>query len=250
MHMYLLLCHWRAAVCVVGADVLNLRVHRIRSTTSVEAFSDNEAEHERDTVETNRMSSAFGTMNTPAGASSPSHSQTVVSDWGMDEDSSVFGATPSPAASDASSAGPAVAPSLGGSGHAAAGRTASLQASAAAAARRRMSAAGCRPVSETTARPHSPLHRCSSNKGQGDRAGKATPTMMRKIPSLSRSGSKTGSSLRLNSPTRHNAVAMAANLMADRCGIVDPSRLSPMSQRATFNRPDEPPVFRGFGADG
>jgi hypothetical protein len=186
-------------------DPVNRQVHRIRSATSVEVFSDNELDHERDMMETNKLVHGMNGLPSPVTVKGPGavpewgYTLDVGSDSGAGPAEQIFSGDASPASSASGSA---------------AGSVSRLPVSPGAVVARRRMSQGCRPVSENSNRPASPLHRCSSTKAE--RAGKigSRSSSHKSLPRLT--GGKTGSSLRNNSPTRNsNFVATAARIMLE-----------------------------------
>mmetsp|Transcript_23209 Transcript_23209/g.60727 ORF Transcript_23209/g.60727 Transcript_23209/m.60727 type:complete len:308 (+) Transcript_23209:295-1218(+) len=221
----------------ISQDFVNPRLRRIRSTNSIEAFSDSELESERDLMETQKLVHGISGLPSPRCVSSTA-AATTVPDWSTDYDSAS-----STSAIDAHTASSFSLYTSGEAMAAAAAASTAIPTRApvspgAVVARRRMSQ-GCRPVSEATHRPNSPLHRCSMTKAE--RAGKTSGGSARKVPSRPRS--KTGgSSLRNNSPTYLQWAAAT-------CGVELPTRLSPSARRIRHSparSAGSPPAFSGF----
>eukprot|EP00035_Acanthoeca_spectabilis_P003293 m.92345 g.92345 ORF g.92345 m.92345 type:complete len:301 (-) comp12034_c0_seq2:2605-3507(-) len=220
----------------ISQDLVNPRLRRIRSTTSIEAFSDNELDHERDVMETNKLAHGISALPSPRCTSA---NAAAFADWTTDCDGSFnSGNTSLDSASFSSDVGIASGSPVGGS----AGSGRPPVSPGAVVARRRMSQ-GCRPVSETVNRPSSPLHRCSTTKAEN--AGKSGSGSPRKSATarLSRMG---GSSLRHKSPTRFDHAAAALGVDRGPRHVVRGQPGSPFDETDAHLHDPEPPAFTGF----
>ena len=161
--------------CSENRGPQNRRLQRVRSTASIQSISDNELDHERDVMVTNKLVHDFDGLPSPRSLNGGGAASGLDFSWCSQHSSPEVDAASSGAGAacvgtgDQSPTPTSLAPYDPFSLPMAAGAAGVSP----AVVRRRMSQ-GCRPVSESSNRPHSPLHRVASSSGKAEKAGKHT----------------------------------------------------------------------------